>query len=51
MFNHPNIVELKEVYQTTGEKICIIMEYAEGNLYFMQEAIFSSFYKNKMASF
>lgn len=28
LFNHPNIVELKEVYQTTGEKICIVMEYA-----------------------
>ena len=30
MLSHPNIVAFKEVYQTTGDKLCIVMEYAEG---------------------
>jgi NIMA (never in mitosis gene a)-related kinase len=28
ILQHPNIVQFKELYQTTGDKLCIIMEYA-----------------------
>lgn len=29
--NHPNIVKFKDVYTTKKGKLCIIMEYADGN--------------------
>lgn len=28
--HHPNIIQFYEVYKTTHEKLCIVMEYAEG---------------------
>ena len=27
---HPNITTFKEVYKTKGNKLCIVMEYADG---------------------
>ena len=30
--SHPNIITFKEIYHTTKDKLCIIMEYAEGTL-------------------
>ncbi len=30
LLNHPNIVKFKEVYQTKKNKLCIVMEYADG---------------------
>ena len=32
IFNHPNIIEFKEVYKTKKGKLCIVMDYAEGFL-------------------
>jgi NIMA (never in mitosis gene a)-related kinase len=29
--SHPNIVKFKEVYKTKKGKLCIVMEYADGN--------------------
>lgn len=31
LLQHPNIVQFRELYQTTGDKLCIIMQYAEGS--------------------
>ena len=30
VLNHPNIVKFKEVYKTKNQKMCIVMEYADG---------------------
>ncbi len=30
-FNHPNIVRFREVYKTKRGKLCIVMDYADGN--------------------
>lgn len=30
-FNHPNIVKFREVYKTKKGKLCIVMDYADGN--------------------
>lgn len=30
-FNHPNIVRFREVYKTKKGKLCIVMDYADGN--------------------
>ena len=30
LLHHPNIIGLKESYKTKGEKLCIVMEYADG---------------------
>ena len=30
-FDHPNIVKFKEVYKTKKGKLCIVMDYADGN--------------------
>ncbi len=29
--NHPNIIRFNEVYKTKKGKLCLVMEYAEGN--------------------
>ena len=29
VLKHPNIVRFREVYKTNGEKLCIVMDYAE----------------------
>jgi NIMA (never in mitosis gene a)-related kinase len=31
MLNHPNIVKFREVYKTKRGKLCIVMDYADGN--------------------
>ena len=31
-FEHPNIINFKEVYKTKKGKLCIVMEYAESNV-------------------
>lgn len=30
---HPNIINYREVYKTVKGKLCIVMDYAEGNLF------------------
>ena len=30
VLQHPNIVRLREIYITKNEKLCIVMDYAEG---------------------
>ncbi len=30
-FDHPNIVKFKEVYKTKKGRMCIVMDYADGN--------------------
>ncbi len=30
MVRHDNIIRFQEIYHTTKDKLCIIMEYAEG---------------------
>lgn len=30
VLNHPNIIRFREVYRTANNKICIVMDYAEG---------------------
>ena len=31
VLQHPNIVKFREVYKTKKGKLCIVMEYADGN--------------------
>jgi NIMA (never in mitosis gene a)-related kinase len=31
VLNHPNIVRFREVYKTKKGKLCIVMDYADGN--------------------
>lgn len=50
LLEHPNIVQFKELYQTTGDKLCIIMEYAEGNYKSIQAAISRSLFGIRMAN-
>jgi NIMA (never in mitosis gene a)-related kinase len=30
-FNHPNIIRFREVYKTKKGRLCIVMDYADGN--------------------
>jgi serine/threonine protein kinase len=39
-FNHPNIVKFREVYKTKKGKLCIVMEYADGNITFKYSVLF-----------
>ena len=32
VLNHPNIIRFKEVYKTKRGQLCIVMDYADGNL-------------------
>ena len=44
MVKHSNIIQFKEIYQTTKDKLCIIMEYAEnGDL----DALIKNYKDNK----
>lgn len=32
VLNHPNIIRFKEVYKTKRGQLCIVMDFADGNL-------------------
>lgn len=32
VLNHPNIIRFKEVYKTKRGQLCIVMDYADGNI-------------------
>jgi NIMA (never in mitosis gene a)-related kinase len=32
VLNHPNIIRFKEVYKTKKGQLCIVMDYADGNI-------------------
>lgn len=34
-FNHPNIIKFREVYKTKKGRLCIVMDYADGNKQFI----------------
>lgn len=32
VLNHPNIIRFREVYKTKKGQLCIVMDYADGNI-------------------
>ena len=37
--HHPNIIQFHEVYKTRNDKLCIVMDYAEGYIFNNQKLI------------
>ncbi len=50
LLQHQNIVQFRELYQTTGDKLCIIMQYAEGSWPATQGETLKSLSRIKMES-